>query len=165
MQNLSISMNSSIIYSILQLNAPFPSLILFILILPEELNSSLFCDSQSIPLCVAMNCLGKPAVKYIGNMHGNEVAGRELLLQLATFVCESYGHNELVSLMLRRTRIFLMPSMNPDGWLRSFVGLPLPLPLPLAIHTFINSCYSALSLSTFLLSAISLCCCLYSLVF
>ena len=59
---------------------------------------------------------GKPAVKYIGNMHGNEVLGRELLLQLAVFLCERYlAADQLVTLLLRHTRILLLPALNPDG--------------------------------------------------
>jgi len=61
--------------------------------------------------------LTEPEMKYVANMHGNEVLGRELLLHLADHLCQSYlaGDQETVSL-IHTTRIHLLPSMNPDGW-------------------------------------------------
>lgn len=58
----------------------------------------------------------KPEFRYIANMHGNEVVGRELLIHLAKLLLENYGSNNLVTALINSTRIHMLPSMNPDGY-------------------------------------------------
>lgn len=63
-----------------------------------------------------------PMFKYIANMHGDETVGRQILLYLAEYLLYNYNKSAEVTSLVDNTDIFLMPSMNPDGYERSFEG-------------------------------------------
>ncbi|XP_026218221.1 carboxypeptidase M [Anabas testudineus] len=61
--------------------------------------------------------VGIPEFKYVANMHGNEVLGRVLLVQLIDDMVRGYRKNETQFLqLLNSTRIHILPTMNPDGF-------------------------------------------------
>lgn len=57
----------------------------------------------------------EPEVKYVGNMHGDETVGREMLINFIDFLCSNYGSNPRVTQLVDNTDIYIIPSMNPDG--------------------------------------------------
>lgn len=65
---------------------------------------------------------GIPEFKYVANMHGNEVVGREMLLYLAKYLCEHYMIDERITTLINTTRMHFLFSMNPDGYEKSREG-------------------------------------------
>ena len=66
--------------------------------------------------------LGRPLMKFVGNIHGNEALSRQLLLYLTQHLLTNYQKDEQVTRLLERTELHILPSMNPDGFERAKEG-------------------------------------------
>lgn len=66
---------------------------------------------------------GRPQVKLVGNMHGDETVSRQVLVYLARELASGYrrGDPRLVRL-LNTTDVYVLPSLNPDGFERAREG-------------------------------------------
>jgi len=60
----------------------------------------------------------KKKIKYVGNMHGDETVGRELLIRLIQHLLSKYSYDNEITQLLDTTEIHILPSMNPDGFQR-----------------------------------------------
>ncbi len=58
----------------------------------------------------------EPKFLYIANMHGDEVVGRELTLHFIETLLSDYGHDNRITNLVDHSDLFVMPSMNPDGF-------------------------------------------------
>uniref|UniRef100_A0A8C7WP33 Peptidase M14 domain-containing protein n=1 Tax=Oryzias sinensis TaxID=183150 RepID=A0A8C7WP33_9TELE len=59
----------------------------------------------------------EPETKFVGNVHGNEVLSRQLLIHLAQFLCTEYLRgNQRIQTLINTTRIHILPSVNPDRY-------------------------------------------------
>ncbi|XP_057290773.1 carboxypeptidase D-like [Hydractinia symbiolongicarpus] len=58
----------------------------------------------------------EPEFKYVGNIHGDETIGRQVLLHLVEYLLTSYGKNKTITNLIDTTRIHILCSMNPDGF-------------------------------------------------
>nr|XP_020443952.1 carboxypeptidase M isoform X2 [Monopterus albus] len=107
--------NREIEQYLLQLNASNPSITYLYSIGQSVRGQQLWV--LALGLSPHRHTIGIPEFKYVANMHGNEVLGRVLLLQLIDDLVRGYRNNETWSLqLLKSTRIHILPTMNPDGF-------------------------------------------------
>lgn len=57
----------------------------------------------------------RPEFKYIANMHGDEIVGREVMIRFIKDCTENYGIDPRITNLLDKFQIHILVSMNPDG--------------------------------------------------
>ena len=65
---------------------------------------------------VKSRSLLEPMMKYVGNMHGNEVLSRQVLIYLAEYLAGGYGRDPRITRLINNTEIYILPTLNPDGY-------------------------------------------------
>ncbi|MHC4943814.1 MAG: M14 family zinc carboxypeptidase [Planctomycetota bacterium] len=58
----------------------------------------------------------EPEFKYISSMHGDEVTGMALCLNLIHLLVDDYGIDPQITNLVDEVEIWIMPLMNPDGY-------------------------------------------------
>ena len=58
----------------------------------------------------------EPEFKYVGNMHGDEVVGRQMLLHFIEHLLTNYNKDPEITQLINNTRIHILCSLNPDGF-------------------------------------------------
>lgn len=83
----------------------------------ELINVGKSYDGRNLLFVKISNAKGinVPQFKYIANMHGDEIVGRELMVLLIKDLLQNYGKDATVTNLINTTEIYIMPSMNPDG--------------------------------------------------
>ena len=74
------------------------------------------------PLNATQLAPGIPMVKMVGSMHGNEISGSQLLAFLTDYLVLEYPANKRVKQLLESTEIYILPLLNPDGYVKSKVS-------------------------------------------
>lgn len=58
----------------------------------------------------------EPELKYSSTMHGDEVVGMELMVDLIDLLLTNYGTDPEITSLVDNTSIWIMPLHNPDGY-------------------------------------------------
>jgi hypothetical protein len=59
---------------------------------------------------------GEPELLYVANMHGDEVVGRELSIYHIRRLLTEYNQVLRTTNLVNHSKMFIIPSMNPDGF-------------------------------------------------
>jgi len=66
--------------------------------------------------------IGRPMVKLVANLHGNEALGRQLLVYLAQYLLSNYDTNAAVRHIMDSIELHLLFTANPEGFAQAKEG-------------------------------------------
>jgi carboxypeptidase D len=61
----------------------------------------------------------EPEFKYISTMHGDEIVGVKMCMNLVNLLLTGYGADQRITILVNELDIWIVPLMNPDGYDRS----------------------------------------------
>ena len=61
----------------------------------------------------------EPEFKYIATMHGDEIVGTKMCMNLVDYLLTNYGSDPQVTNIIDEIELWIVPLMNPDGYDRS----------------------------------------------
>lgn len=76
-------------------------------------------------LCISDNVMvqeDEPEFRYVSTMHGNEIIGVEMCLNLIDYLTINYGSNPRVTNIVNSIETWIVPCMNPDGFVAGTRG-------------------------------------------
>jgi len=103
---------TEIVYTLLYLNSTYPTLVDVFPIGNSCLNREIFC----VRLTNEDFTYEKPKVLFIGYHHARERISAELPLYFVVFAATNYGANRNMAKMLDLTEIFVVVTLNVDGF-------------------------------------------------
>jgi len=117
----SYSSNTQVYEEIVSLSQSSPSISLPFIIGESELETPLIGIRITAGVRQPRESL-KPMVRLVGNIHGNEAVGREIIMAFARHLIRGYGLEPRITRLVDNTDISLLPSINPDGFDRAVEG-------------------------------------------
>lgn len=75
-----------------------------------------FTDTEELPLYAIELGKGPRNILIIGQHHGDEVLGVAVSLYQARSLAQDYGRSERVTRLLDEFTLWILPTINPEGW-------------------------------------------------
>lgn len=82
-----------------------------------------FTDTENLPIHVVELGKGERNILVVGQHHADEVLGVAISMHIIEELCRTYHGNNDVQSLLEEYRLWIIPSLNPEGWRVVSAGL------------------------------------------